>query len=138
MLVPGASFGRLAESAGAREERIGAQDNSAAAKNIELVHGAFTDGTSWGWVIPLLEAKGFTVTAVQNPLTSLAEDAATTRKLLAQQKGPTILVGHSYAGFVITEAGNAPNVMGFVYVSSERVGAIEPRLAGLILQKWPN
>jgi len=69
-------------------------------------------------VIPLLEAKGFNVTAVQNPLTSLAEDVATTRRLLAQQNGPTILVGHSYAGFVVTEAGNAPNVTGLVYVSS--------------------
>jgi len=89
-----------------------------AAKNIVLVHGAFADGTSWSRVIPLLEAKGFNVTAVQNPLTSLADDVATTRRLLAQQTGPTILVGHSYAGFVITEAGNAPNVAGLVYVSS--------------------
>lgn len=69
-------------------------------------------------MIPLLEAKGFNVTAVQNPLTSLAEDVATTRRLLTQQTRPTILVGHSYAGFVVTEAGNAPNVSGLVYVSS--------------------
>jgi pimeloyl-ACP methyl ester carboxylesterase len=89
-----------------------------AVTNIVLVHGAFADGTSWSRVIPLLEAKGFTVTAVQNPLTSLAEDVATTRRLLAKQTGPTILVGHSYAGFVITEAGNAPNVAGLVYISS--------------------
>jgi pimeloyl-ACP methyl ester carboxylesterase len=88
------------------------------ANNIVLVHGAFADGSSWSRVIPLLEAKGFNVTAVQNPLTSLAEDVATTRRLLAQQTGPTILVGHSYAGFVITEAGNAPNVVGLVYISS--------------------
>lgn len=88
------------------------------ARNIVLVHGAFADGTSWSKVIPLLEAKGFNVTAVQNPLTSLAEDVATTRRLLAQQTGPTILVGHSYAGFVVTEAGDAPNVVGLVYVSS--------------------
>jgi pimeloyl-ACP methyl ester carboxylesterase len=90
----------------------------AMANNIVLVHGAFADGSSWSRVIPLLEAKGFNVTAVQNPLTSLAEDVATTRRLLAQQTGPTILVGHSYAGFVITEAGNAPNVVGLVYISS--------------------
>jgi pimeloyl-ACP methyl ester carboxylesterase len=90
----------------------------AAASNIVLVHGAFADGSSWSRVIPLLEAKGFNVTAVQNPLTSLAEDVATTRRLLAQQPGPTILVGHSYAGFVITEAGNTPNVVGLVYISS--------------------
>jgi pimeloyl-ACP methyl ester carboxylesterase len=87
------------------------------AKNIVLVHGAFADGSSWSGVIPLLEAKGFNVKAVQNPLTSLEEDMATTRRMLAQQTGPTILVGHSYAGFVITEAGTAPNVAGLVYVS---------------------
>jgi pimeloyl-ACP methyl ester carboxylesterase len=92
--------------------------NAEAAKNIVLVHGAFADGSSWGNVIPLLEAKGFNVTAVQNPLTSLAEDVATTRRLLAQQNGPTVLVGHSYAGFVITEAGHAPNVTALVYISS--------------------
>ncbi len=69
-------------------------------------------------MIPLLEAKGFYVMAVQNPLTSLAEDVATTHRLLAKQTGPVILLGHSYAGFVITEAGNEPNVAGLVYVSS--------------------
>src|ERR1700690_1510951 len=90
----------------------------AAATNVVLVHGAFADGSSWSRVIPLLEAKGFNVIAVQNPLTSLAEDVANTRRILAQQTGPTILVGHSYGGFVITEAGNAPNVSGLVYVSS--------------------
>ena len=89
-----------------------------AATNIVLVHGAFADGSSWSRVIPLLEARGFNVTAVQNPLTSLAEDVATTRRLLAKQTGPTILVGHSYAGCVITEAGNALNVAGVVYISS--------------------
>jgi pimeloyl-ACP methyl ester carboxylesterase len=88
------------------------------AVNIVLVHGAFADGSSWSGVIPLLEAKGFNVTAVQNPLTSLEEDVATTRRMLAQQMGPTILVGHSDAGFAVTEAGNAPNVTGLVYVSS--------------------
>jgi pimeloyl-ACP methyl ester carboxylesterase len=89
-----------------------------AAGTIVLVHGAFADGSSWSRVIPLLEAKGFNVIAVQNPLTSMAEDVATTRRILAQQHGPTILVGHSYAGFVVTEAGNAPNVDGLVYISS--------------------
>ena len=88
------------------------------ASNVVLVHGAFADGSSWSKVIPLLEAKGLNVTAVQNPLTSLAEDVATTRRFLAKQTGPTILVGHSYSGFVITEAGNAPNVTGLVYISS--------------------
>jgi len=89
-----------------------------AATNVVLVHGAFADGSSWSRVIPLLEAKGLNVTAVQNPLNSLADDVATTRRLLAQQNGPIVLVGHSYAGFVITEAGTAPNVTGVVYISS--------------------
>ena len=81
--------------------------------NVVLVHGAWADGSSWSKVIPLLEAKGLNVTAAQNPLTSLAEDVATTRRLIAKQMGPTILVGHSYSGFVITEAGNAPDVTGW-------------------------
>ena len=87
--------------------------------NIVLVHGAWADGSSWSKVIPLLQEKGYNVTAVQIPLTSLAEDAAVTRRVLAMQSGPTILVGHSYGGAVITEAGaNASNVVGLVYISA--------------------
>src|SRR6266581_2605145 len=74
-------------------------------KNIVLVHGAFADGSSWSKVIRILQAKGYNVTAVQNPLTSLADDVAATRRALALQNGPVILVGHSWAGFIITEAG---------------------------------
>ena len=66
-------------------------------KNIVLVHGAFADGSSWAKTIPILEARGFHVTAVQNPLTSLAEDANATRRIIALQDGPVILVGHSWA-----------------------------------------
>src|SRR5258705_113563 len=84
-------------------------------KNIVLVHGAFADGSSWSRVIPLLQAKGYKVTAVQNPLTSLADDVAATNRALAQQDGPVILVGHSWAGVVITEAGMDPKVVGLVY-----------------------
>src|SRR5262245_640298 len=87
-------------------------------KNILLVHGAFADGTSWGKVIPILEARGFHVTAVQNPLTSLADDANATRRLIALQDGPVILVGHSWGGAVITEAGDDPKVAGLVYVAA--------------------
>ena len=115
-MLPRNSLG-LEKELGQRADTTNAS-NPPAATNIVLVHGAFADGTSWSRVIPLLEKKGFTVTAVQNPLTSLVEDVATTRRLLAMQNGPTILVGHSYAGFVVTEAGNAPNVTGLVYVSS--------------------
>src|SRR6266446_3400617 len=73
-------------------------------KNIVLVHGAFADGSSWSKVTRILQAKGYNVTAVQNPLTSFADDVAATRRSLALQNGPVILVGHSWAGVVITEA----------------------------------
>lgn len=79
--------------------------------NIILVHGAWADGSSWSRVIPFLKQRGFDVTATQIPLTPLADDIAVTRKLLAAQKVPTVLVGHSYAGVVISAAANhAPNV----------------------------
>jgi pimeloyl-ACP methyl ester carboxylesterase len=87
--------------------------------SVVLVHGEWTDGSSWSKVIPLLQKNGLRVTAVQIPLTSLAEDVAITRHVLALQPGPTVLAGHSYGGSVITEAGtNAPNVVGLVYVSA--------------------
>jgi pimeloyl-ACP methyl ester carboxylesterase len=87
-------------------------------KNIVLVHGAWADGSCWSKVIALLQAKGFHVVAVQNPLTSLADDVAATKRIIALQDGPVILVGHSYAGVVITEAGNDPKVVGLVYVAA--------------------
>lgn len=86
--------------------------------NIVLVHGAFTDGSSWSAVISLLKARGYHVTAVQNPLTSLREDVAATERVIARQKGNVLLVGHSWAGAVITQAGNAANVKGLVYLSA--------------------
>ncbi|GAB3637015.1 alpha/beta hydrolase [Hymenobacter arcticus] len=98
-----------------------ASPNQAAAqgvKNIVLVHGAFADGSSWAKIIPLLEAKGLHVTAVQNPLTSLADDVAATKRALAQQDGPVLLVGHSWGGMVISDAGNDPKVAGLVYVAA--------------------
>lgn len=87
-------------------------------KNIVLVHGAFADGSSWAKVITILQAKGYNVTAVQNPLTSFADDVAATNRALAQQDGPVILVGHSWGGVVITEAGMDPKVVGLVYVAA--------------------
>ena len=95
-----------------------AQTQSPSVKNILLVHGAFADGTSWGKVIPILEARGFHVVAVQNPLTSLSDDVSATRRLIALQNGPVILVGHSWGGAVITEAGDDPKVVGLVYVAA--------------------
>lgn len=93
-------------------------------RNVVLVHGAFVDGSSWNGVVAKLQQKGYHVSSVQNPLTSLADDVAATRRVLASQDGPTILVGHSWGGVVITEvSANAPNVAGLVYVA-----AIAPEL----------
>lgn len=88
------------------------------AKNIVLVHGAFADGSGWRGVYDELTGRGYRVTVVQNPLTSLADDVAATNRVLARQDGPTILVGHSYGGTVITEAGTDPKVVGLVYVAA--------------------
>jgi len=87
-------------------------------KNIVLVHGAFADGSSWAKVIAILQTKGYNVTAVQIPLTSFADDVAATNRALARQTGPVILVGHSWGGAVITEAGVDPKVAGLVYVAA--------------------
>ena len=98
-----------------------AQDASNQAKlaNIVLVHGAWADGSSWSGVIQRLQKIGYNVTAVQIPLTSLDEDVAKVRGVLAAQTGPTILVGHSYGGAVITKLGkDAPNVVGLVYIAA--------------------
>ena len=87
-------------------------------KNIVLVHGAFADGSSWAKVIPLLEEKGYHATAVQNPLTSLADDVASTKRIIALQDGPVLLVGHSWGGAVITQVGDDAKVAGLVFVAA--------------------
>ncbi len=84
--------------------------DSATTPIVVLVHGAWADGSSWRRVIPLLLARGIAVAAVQNPTTSLADDVAATRRALAAIDGPVVLVGHSWGGAVITEAGNDPKV----------------------------
>jgi pimeloyl-ACP methyl ester carboxylesterase len=89
-----------------------------AVKNVVLVHGAFADGSGWRSVADILGKDGYTVSVVQVPLTSLADDVAATKRVLDLQQGPTILVGHSYGGVIITEAGNAPNVVGLVYIAA--------------------
>jgi len=88
------------------------------AQNIVLVHGGFVDGSGWAAVYRTLKQQGFSVSVVQNPTTSLADDVRATRLILAQQDGPVILVGHSYGGVVITEAGNDPIVAGLVYIAA--------------------
>jgi pimeloyl-ACP methyl ester carboxylesterase len=87
-------------------------------KNVVIVHGAFADGSGWRRVAEILAKDGYAVSVVQEPLTSLADDVAATRRVLDLQPGPTLLVGHSYGGVVITEAGNAPNVAGLVYIAA--------------------
>jgi pimeloyl-ACP methyl ester carboxylesterase len=87
-------------------------------KNVVLVHGAWADGSSWSKLIPLLQAKGLHVVAAQNPLSAIADDVASTNRLINLQDGPVLLVGHSYGGAVITEAGNNPKVAGLVYVAA--------------------
>jgi len=86
--------------------------------NIVLVHGGFVDGAGWDGVYRSLKKNGYNVSIVQNPTLSLADDVAVTKRILASQDGPAILVGHSYGGAVITEAGNDPKVAGLVYITA--------------------
>ena len=106
------------------------------ARNVVLVHGAYADGSSWSDVIGRLQLAGLKATAVQNPLTSLADDVAATRRILALQDGPTVLVGHSWAGTVISEAGVDPKVSALVYVAARAPDAGED-YAGLAA-KFPT
>jgi pimeloyl-ACP methyl ester carboxylesterase len=89
-----------------------------AAVPIVLVHGGFVDGSGWEDVYKILRKDGYTVSIVQNPTISLAGDVAATKRVVAAQNGPVVLVGHSYGGVVITEAGNDPNVAGLVYIAA--------------------
>jgi len=89
-----------------------------AARNVVLVHGGFVDGSGWEAVYRALRSNGLTVSVVQNPTISLAEDVNATRRVVAAQNGPVILVGHSYGGAVITEAGNDPKVVSLVYIAA--------------------
>lgn len=91
---------------------------SGSVRNVVLVHGGFVDGSGWQGVYRALRKDGYTVSIVQNPTISLADDVAVTKRKLAAQNGPAILVGHSYGGVVITEAGNDPKVAGLVYIAA--------------------
>jgi pimeloyl-ACP methyl ester carboxylesterase len=106
------------------------------ARNVVLVHGLYADGSSWIDVIPYLQRAGLKVTAVQNPLSSLADDVAATRRVLASQDGPTVLVGHSFAGTIISEAGNDPKVSALVYVAARAPDAGEDFAA--LAAKFPK
>jgi len=102
---------------------------SGAGINILLVHGTFVDASSWSKVIPLLQGQGFNVLAVQNPNTSLEDDIAVTSQALASLSGPTLLVGHSYGGVVITNVGLTPSVTGLVYIAAFAPDAGESALS---------
>jgi pimeloyl-ACP methyl ester carboxylesterase len=101
-----------------RKEKIMAGSQNLNRKNIVLVHGGFVDGSGWEGVYKILKKNGYNVAIVQNPTISLAEDVGATQRLVAVQNGPVILVGHSYGGAVITEAGNDPKVEGLVYIAA--------------------
>lgn len=118
--MPGFGLGTIVRfvMAGAGLLGLAAAQTPEAVKNIVLVHGAWADGSSWDKVVPLLETKGYHVVAVHEPLTSLADDVATTNRVIDAQVGPVILVGHSWGGAVITEAGNNEKVVGLVYVDA--------------------
>ncbi len=88
------------------------------AQNVVLVHGLYADGSSWANVIGLLQDAGLKVTSVQNPLTSLAESVAATRRALAMQQGPTVLAGHSWSGTIVSEVGGDPKISALVYVAA--------------------
>jgi pimeloyl-ACP methyl ester carboxylesterase len=106
------------------------------AKNVILVHGAWADGSSWGEVIPRLQAAGLKVTAVQNPLSSLEDSVAATRRALALQDGPTVIVAHSWGGTVISEVGTDPKVSALVYVAARAPDAGEDFVA--LSAKFPT
>jgi pimeloyl-ACP methyl ester carboxylesterase len=91
---------------------------SAKVRNIVLVHGGFVDGSGWEGVYRILKKDGYTVSVVQNPTISLADDVAVTRRVIAAQNGPAVLVGHSYGGVVITESGSDPKVARLVYIAA--------------------
>src|SRR5712691_4852587 len=95
-----------------------AERSSLESRTVVLVHGGFVDGSGWEGVYSILRKDGYTVAIVQNPTISLAEDVAATKRIIATQNDPVILVGHSYGGGVITEAGNDPKVAGLVYIAA--------------------
>ena len=116
--------------------RLTRAENHPAARNIVLVHGLFADGSSWSEVIARLQAAGLNVISVQNPLTTLDDAVAATQRVLARQDGPTVLVGHSFAGMIVTEAGVDPKVSAVVYVAARAPDAGEDYTA--LAKKFPT
>lgn len=114
-----------AGAAGPLFQRAAAAQPATKARNIVFVHGLFADGSCWSEVIARLQPKGFNVTSVQNPLTTLPEAVAAAQRALALQQGPTVLVGHSFSGMIVTEAGVDPKVSALVYVAARAPDAGE-------------
>ncbi|MFJ4197899.1 alpha/beta fold hydrolase [Pseudomonas sp. NPDC089534] len=108
----------LAATVGIASAASAATPTAQVKPTVVLVHGAFADGSTWNKVIPLLQAKGLNVVSVQNPLTSLEDDVAATRRTLDAQSGPVVLVGHSWGGMVITQAGQHEKVKSLVYIAA--------------------
>jgi pimeloyl-ACP methyl ester carboxylesterase len=106
------------------------------AKNVVMVHGLFADGSCWSEVIPRLQTAGLNVTCVQNPLTTLPEAVASAQRVLTRQSGPTVLVGHSFSGMIVTDAGMHPNVSALVYVAARAPDAGEDYTA--LAKKFPT
>jgi pimeloyl-ACP methyl ester carboxylesterase len=106
------------------------------ARNVVFVHGLFADGSSWSEVIARLQPVGINVTSVQNPLTTLPEAVASAERVLARQDGPTVLVGHSFSGMIVTEAGMHPNVSALVYVAARAPDADEDYAA--LAKRFPT
>src|SRR5918994_331589 len=117
-MVTMTAVGKMLSAAAIASMAASANAQTPAVKNVVLVHGAFADGSGWRGVYDELTARGYRVSIVQNPLTSLADDVAATKRILDRQDGPAVLVGHSWGGTVITEAGVHPKVAGLVYVSA--------------------
>jgi pimeloyl-ACP methyl ester carboxylesterase len=109
----------------ATAEAIGDAARRTGARNVVLLHGLFADGSCWSEVIPQLQAVGLNVTSVQNPLTTLDEAVASAQRVIARQDGPTVLVGHSFSGMMVTEAGVDPKVSALVYVAARAPDAGE-------------
>jgi pimeloyl-ACP methyl ester carboxylesterase len=115
---------------------IAATATATKARNVVLVHGLFADGSCWSEVIARLQAAGLNATSVQNPLTTLPESVASAQRVLARQDGPTVLVGHSFSGMIVTEAGVHPSVSALVYVAARAPDAGEDYAA--LAKKFPT
>lgn len=119
------NYGLAAATAASLLPRPALAQTASSARNVVLVHGLFADGSCWSEVIERLQAAGLNATAVQNPLTTLDAAVASTQRVLARQDGPTVLVGHSFSGMIVTEAGVDPKVTALVYVAARAPDAGE-------------